>query len=76
MLPRSRAGHAVPVGLGHLAVGLHGGRIEVIDDPREKLALQGRSSLIRVTLPDASHRSGDRTGVADDVPTDRSDLGY
>lgn len=69
-------GTGLGLAIARWAVGLHGGRIEVIDDPREKLALQGRSSLIRVTLPDASHRSGDRTGVADDVPTDRSDLGY
>ena len=75
-------GTGLGLAIARWAVGLHGGRIEVIDDPREKLALQGRSSLIRVTLPDvadatdAMHRPRTRTGALDMVRTDRRNLGY
>lgn len=75
-------GTGLGLAIARWAVGLHGGRIEVIDDPREKLALQGRSSLIRVTLPDvadatdAMHGPRTRTGAMDMVRTDRRDLGY
>lgn len=69
-------GTGLGLAIARWAVGLHGGRIEVIDDPRDELALQGRSSLIRVTLPDAAHRQGTRTGALDVVRTDRPDLGY
>lgn len=69
-------GTGLGLAIARWAVGLHGGRIEVIDDPRDELALEGRSSLIRVTLPDAGPRPGTRTGALDVVRTDRSDLGY
>lgn len=69
-------GTGLGLAIARWAVGLHGGRIEVIDDPRDELALEGRSSLIRVTLPDAVPRPGTRTGALDVVRTDGPDLGY
>ncbi|MGP9582060.1 ATP-binding protein [Brachybacterium sp. AOP35-5H-19] len=53
-----RGGYADPSGgtglglaIARWAVGLHGGTIEVLDDPRSRDDQDGRSSLIRVVLP-------------------------
>lgn len=51
----SSGGTGLGLAIARWAVGLHGGTIEVLDDPRTELALEGRSSLIRVVLPD--HRA-------------------
>ena len=45
-------GTGLGLAIARWAVGLHGGTIEVLDDPRSELARDGRSSLIRVVLPD------------------------
>lgn len=50
----SSGGTGLGLAIARWAVALHGGSIEVLDDPRDDVALQGRSSLIRVTLPDVS----------------------
>lgn len=47
----SSGGTGLGLAIARWAVGLHGGEIEVLDDPREAQARSGRSSLIRVTLP-------------------------
>src|SRR5699024_7048375 len=44
-------GTGLGLALARWAVGLHGGTIEVLDDPRSEHARAGRSSLIRVVLP-------------------------
>ncbi|WP_369832987.1 ATP-binding protein [Brachybacterium sp. YJGR34] len=48
----SSGGTGLGLAIARWAVGLHGGTIEVLDDPRDELARDGRSSLIRVVLPD------------------------
>ncbi|GAA1483368.1 sensor histidine kinase [Brachybacterium fresconis] len=50
----SSGGTGLGLAIARWAVGLHGGTIEVLDDPRTELARDGRSSLIRVVLPDAA----------------------
>ncbi|MGY5764921.1 sensor histidine kinase [Brachybacterium sp. DNPG3] len=50
-LADSSGGTGLGLAIARWAVGLHGGTIEVLDDPRRELAREGRSSLIRVTLP-------------------------
>ncbi|WP_422114927.1 sensor histidine kinase [Brachybacterium sp. UNK5269] len=47
----SSGGTGLGLAIARWAVGLHGGTIEVLDDPRTELARDGRSSLIRVELP-------------------------
>ena len=49
--PDATGGTGLGLAIARGAVGLHGGRIEVLDDPRTEQAAEGRSSLIRVTLP-------------------------
>lgn len=49
----SSGGTGLGLAIARWAVGLHGGTIEVLDDPRTEVAREGRSSLIRVVLPDA-----------------------
>lgn len=49
--PDSSGGTGLGLAIARWAVGLHGGSIEVLDDPRTEQARSGRSSLIRVTLP-------------------------
>lgn len=44
-------GTGLGLAIARWAVGLHGGTIEVLDDPRSDRAREGRSSLIRVELP-------------------------
>lgn len=44
-------GTGLGLAIARWAVSLHGGSIEVLDDPRSDRAEAGRSSLIRVTLP-------------------------
>lgn len=51
-LADTTGGTGLGLAIARWAVGLHGGTIEVIDDPRPQQAHAGRSSLIRVTLPD------------------------
>ncbi|MEE1617065.1 sensor histidine kinase [Brachybacterium sp. J153] len=48
----SSGGTGLGLAIARWAVGLHGGTIEVLDDPRSEAAEDGRSSLIRVVLPD------------------------
>lgn len=48
----SSGGTGLGLAIARWAVGLHGGTIEVLDDPRDDTAREGRSSLIRVVLPD------------------------
>ena len=69
-------GTGLGLAIARWAVGLHGGRIEVIDDPRDELAVQGRSSLIRVTLPDAGAPATPVTTAEGPAPTPPADLGY
>src|SRR5699024_12251678 len=45
-------GTGLGLAIARWAGGLHGGTIEVLDDPRSEHAREGRSSLIRVVLPD------------------------
>ena len=47
-------GTGLGLAIARWAVGLHGGTIEVLDDPRSDRAHEGRSSLIRVVLPVSS----------------------
>ncbi|ATG51681.1 two-component sensor histidine kinase [Brachybacterium vulturis] len=47
-------GTGLGLAIARWAVGLHGGSIEVLDDPRSEHAQEGRSSLIRVMLPDTA----------------------
>ncbi|MFC7456507.1 sensor histidine kinase [Brachybacterium sp. GCM10030267] len=47
----SSGGTGLGLAIARWAVGLHGGTIEVLDDPRTEVAEDGRSSLIRVVLP-------------------------
>lgn len=47
----SSGGTGLGLAIARWAVGLHGGTIEVLDDPRSPHAQEGRSSLIRVVLP-------------------------
>ena len=47
----SSGGTGLGLAIARWAVGLHGGTIEVLDDPRSHHAQEGRSSLIRVVLP-------------------------
>lgn len=49
----SSGGTGLGLAIARWAVGLHGGTIEVLDDPRSEHARDGRSSLIRVELPDS-----------------------
>lgn len=44
-------GTGLGLAIARWAVGLHGGTIEVLDDPRSHHPQEGRSSLIRVVLP-------------------------
>lgn len=44
-------GTGLGLAIARWAVGLHGGTIEVLDDPRSRDTPDGRSSLIRVVLP-------------------------
>ncbi|WP_341856769.1 ATP-binding protein [Brachybacterium sp. GPGPB12] len=48
----SSGGTGLGLAIARWAVGLHGGTIEVLDDPRSTGAQEGRSSLIRVVIPD------------------------
>jgi signal transduction histidine kinase len=48
----SSGGTGLGLAIARWAVGLHGGTIEVLDDPRSAAAREGRSSLIRVVIPD------------------------
>ena len=48
----SSGGTGLGLAIARWAVGLHGGTIEVLDDPRSAGAQEGRSSLIRVVIPD------------------------
>lgn len=48
----SSGGTGLGLAIARWAVGLHGGTIEVLDDPRSQDTRDGRSSLIRVVLPD------------------------
>lgn len=48
----SSGGTGLGLAIARWAVGLHGGTIEVLDDPRSEHAREGRSSLIGVVLPD------------------------
>src|SRR5690625_3129638 len=45
-------GTGLGLAIARWAAGLHGGTVEVLDDPRSEAARDDRSSLIRVTLPD------------------------
>lgn len=45
-------GTGLGLAIARWAVTLHGGRIEVLDDPREETAPRHGSSVIRVTVPD------------------------
>jgi len=45
-------GTGLGLAIARWAVGMHGGRIEILDDPRHDGDGDGRSSRIRVTLPD------------------------
>ena len=47
----SSGGTGLGLAIARWAVGLHGGTIEVLDDPRSQDTRDGRSSLIRVVLP-------------------------
>ena len=47
----SSGGTGLGLAIARWAVGLHGGTIEVLDDPRPQRRAAGRSSAIRVTLP-------------------------
>ena len=49
----SSGGTGLGLAIARWAVGLHGGTIEVLDDPRTEVDGDGRSSLIRVVLPQA-----------------------
>ena len=51
-LADASGGTGLGLAIARWAVGLHGGTIEVLDDPRREHAAEGRSSLIRVVLPD------------------------
>lgn len=65
----SSGGTGLGLAIARWAVGLHGGDIEVLDDPRSEQARAGRSSLIRVTLPDpspADRADGPATGEGGD----------
>lgn len=48
----SSGGTGLGLAIARWAVSLHGGTIGVLDDPRDEHAREGRSSLIRVVLPD------------------------
>ncbi|PMC76611.1 MULTISPECIES: ATP-binding protein [unclassified Brachybacterium] len=58
--PDSSGGTGLGLAIARWAVGLHGGTIDVADDPRAEAAHDGRSSLIRVVLPMRQGREGDR----------------
>src|SRR5699024_12610400 len=45
-------GTGLGLAIARWAAGLHGGTVEVLDDPRSEAARDDGSSLIRVTLPD------------------------
>ena len=47
----SSGGTGLGLAIARWAVSLHGGTIEVMDDPRSDRRAEGRSSLIRVTIP-------------------------
>lgn len=49
-------GTGLGLAIARWAAGLHGGTVEVLDDPRTETTGDGRSSLIRVTLPDPPER--------------------
>jgi len=49
-------GTGLGLAIARWAAGLHGGTVEVLDDPRSEAARDDRSSLIRVTLPDPPPR--------------------
>jgi signal transduction histidine kinase len=53
----SSGGTGLGLAIARWAVGLHGGTIEVLDDPRSAVAHEGRSSLIRVVIPDSARRA-------------------
>ena len=53
----SSGGTGLGLAIARWAVGLHGGTIEVLDDPRSAAASEGRSSLIRVVLPDVGRKA-------------------
>ena len=52
--PDTSGGTGLGLAIARWAVGLHGGTIQVLDDPRSEHAARGRSSLIRVVLPDGA----------------------
>lgn len=58
--PDSSGGTGLGLAIARWAVGLHGGTIDVADDPRAEAAHDGRSSLIRVVLPMRQGRESDR----------------